>query len=84
MALNIDNPEIEALVRKVTEKTGESAAQAVERSLCERLERIKGNNNGVSLADELDAIGKRCAALPDLDTRSADEILGYDESGLPS
>jgi hypothetical protein len=25
----------------------------------------------------------RCAALPDLDTRSPEEILGYDEIGLP-
>lgn len=37
----------------------------------------------ISLRDELLAIGKRCACLPDLDTRSADEILGYDEHGLP-
>lgn len=29
-------------------------------------------------------IGRRCAALPDQDTRQPDEILGYDEHGLPS
>ena len=29
------------------------------------------------------AIGRRRAALPDLDARSADEIPGYDEHGLP-
>ena len=28
-------------------------------------------------------IGKHCAALPLLDARSADEIIGYDERGLP-
>jgi hypothetical protein len=27
------------------------------------------------------AISRRSSALPDLDTRSADEILGYDEKG---
>jgi antitoxin VapB len=37
-----------------------------------------------ALADELLAIGKRCAALPDQDVRTADEILGYDAHGLPS
>ncbi len=26
-------------------------------------------------------ISERCTALPDLDTRTADEILGYDERG---
>ena len=36
-----------------------------------------------NLSAELLAIGAACAALPDLDHRSADEILGYDEYGLP-
>jgi hypothetical protein len=27
------------------------------------------------------AIGRRCSSLPDLDTRSAEEILGYDAKG---
>ena len=31
----------------------------------------------------LDAIAVHCAGLPKLDSRSADEILGYDEHGLP-
>jgi antitoxin VapB len=36
------------------------------------------------LATEILEIGRRCAALPDLDMRPPDEILGYDEHGLPS
>lgn len=35
------------------------------------------------LADELDEIAKRCAALPELDNRTPDAIIGYDEFGLP-
>ena len=35
------------------------------------------------LADELDEIALHCARLPVRDPRSADEILGYDEHGLP-
>ena len=35
------------------------------------------------LAEELLAIGKRCAALPLLDKRSAEQILGYNAQGLP-
>jgi hypothetical protein len=27
-------------------------------------------------------IGERCASLPDLDTRTPDQMLGYDEQGL--
>jgi antitoxin VapB len=35
------------------------------------------------LAEELRVIGERCAALPVHDSRSADEILDYDDDGLP-
>ena len=31
----------------------------------------------------LKAIAERCSALPTLDERPADEILGYDDRGLP-
>jgi antitoxin VapB len=36
-----------------------------------------------SLVDEIMDIGRHCASLPLLDARSADEIIGYDEHGLP-
>jgi antitoxin VapB len=35
------------------------------------------------LRDELREIAQRCARLPTIDDRSAEEILGYDERGLP-
>ncbi|MGB7719536.1 MAG: type II toxin-antitoxin system VapB family antitoxin [Bryobacteraceae bacterium] len=35
------------------------------------------------LTEELRAISERCAALPDQGTRSPEEILGFDEHGLP-
>jgi antitoxin VapB len=44
---------------------------------------LKGGDRDSSLADELDAIARRCAALPVVDARSADEIIGYDEHGVP-
>jgi antitoxin VapB len=33
--------------------------------------------------EEPRAISERCAALPDYDTRSPEEIVGFDEHGLP-
>jgi len=36
------------------------------------------------MADELEEIAEHCASLPVLDSRPADEILGYDDHGLPS
>lgn len=35
------------------------------------------------IKEKLLMISQRCTALPDLDTRSVDEILGYDKNGLP-
>jgi antitoxin VapB len=45
-------------------------------------ESLKRSNKG-HLADQLDAITLRCAALPVLDDRTEDEILDYDQTGLP-
>lgn len=34
--------------------------------------------------EKVDAITRKLAAMPILDSRTPDEILGYDEFGLPS
>lgn len=39
---------------------------------------------GRSLADELDELALACAALPVVDAREPDDLLGYDEAGLPA
>jgi antitoxin VapB len=55
---------------------------AVVQSLRERLARLR-RPRGRRLSEELLKIGRRCAQLPQRDHRSADEIMGYDEHGLP-
>ncbi len=45
--------------------------------------REEGKRKVGRLSDELLDIGERCAGLPDLDSRSPDEVIGYDEQGLP-
>lgn len=35
-------------------------------------------------AEELEAIVLRCASLPELDDRSAEDIVGYDQYGIPA
>jgi len=82
MALNIKDPEADALARKLAARTGESLTQAVLNALKERLQRTEKARRP-NLMREMEAIRLRCAALPVLDARSAEEILGYDENGLP-
>ncbi len=83
MAFSIKNSEADRLARRVARLSGESLTSAVVVALRERLERLERRTRGRSLADELDEIAHRCAALPVLDARSADEIIGYDENGVP-
>ncbi len=57
--------------------------EAVTQALRDWLDHLRRTLGGRSLADELEAIGRECAALPVLDPRPADVILGYDRDGLP-
>ena len=66
-----------------TRPTGETRTEAVRRALRDRLVRIRRERTGRRLADELDAIAGHCASLPVRDARTPDEIIGYDEHGLP-
>ena len=82
MALSIKHPEADRLARELAAATGENLTEAVLKALRERLKRERGKQQA-SLAEELMEIGKRCAALPRLDDRTPEEIIGYDEHGLP-
>jgi antitoxin VapB len=84
MALNIRNPEADRLATELAALSGESKTDAVIKALEDRLDRIRREKTGRSLVDELKEIAKHCASLPEYDSRSADEILGYDENGLPT
>ena len=82
MAINILDRETEELAREVAAKTGESLADAVRHSLEERLTKLADRPAlSEDLYEKLMAISRRCSALPDLDRREPDEILGYDPYG---
>ncbi len=83
MALSLKDPEADRLAREVAARTGETLTTAVVVALKERLARLRGRPKRRRLRDELREIAQRCAQLPTLDDRSGEEILGYDERGLP-
>lgn len=83
MALNIRNLEAERLATELARQTGESKTEAVTKALRDRLARVRRERTKRRLADELEEIADHCASLPVLDSRKAEEILGYDELGLP-
>jgi antitoxin VapB len=84
LPLSIKDDEADRLARRLAAATGESLTTAVREALRERLRRVEGRVAAPRLRDELRAIRKRSAGLPVLDPRSPDEILGYDDRGLPT
>jgi antitoxin VapB len=85
MGVFIKNPDTEAKIRQLAARTGESLTEAIHQAVGERLERLgttkrKGRVNRKKLATLLayfDSLPKVNESLTD------EEIVGYDESGLP-
>jgi antitoxin VapB len=81
MAMNIKDREVHELARRLAQRRATSLTQAVKEALEEALAR--SGRDGGEVRQRLDAISRHCAALPVRDARPPDEILGYDEHGLP-
>jgi antitoxin VapB len=82
MTLNIKDPEAHELARKLAHLTGETMTRAVTEALRERLARVTRVEKRQATADDLLAIGRRCAAT--LKDKPVDHgSLLYDERGLP-
>lgn len=81
MTLKIDNPESERLILELSTLTGETPEHVPLSALFERLEREKLKK---PKDDAIRLITDEFASSPVVDDRPADEILGYDENGLPT
>ena len=82
--LNIKDPEIHALAAEVARRNGWSLTRAVREALRDRLARDTSSparlDRKVARVMELAA---RASSKPVMDNRSAEEMLGYDEIGVP-
>lgn len=82
MALSIKSDEADRLARELAQQTGESLTEAVVVALRERLDRQRRQARPVAV--RLDRLVDDVAALPVVDDRTPDELLGYGEQGLPA
>jgi antitoxin VapB len=85
VALNIRDPEVHRLARAVADATGETMTEAVRNALAQRLSQLTGvpdaeRRHRVEAALKL---VRRFAELPVEDPRPVEELLPYDENGLP-
>jgi antitoxin VapB len=83
MPLSIKNSETERLARQVANATGESLTEAIHQALEERWRQLKAKRRSRVLDLQLEDVLRRVDALPTLDSRAENEILGYDEGGMP-
>jgi antitoxin VapB len=79
--LNIKDAETHALAAQLAQAEGKTLAQVVKEALREKLDRTVDKRGG--LADRIMALAEECSKLPVLDSRTPDEIMGYDEFGVP-
>jgi antitoxin VapB len=82
MALSIKSDEADRLARELTAETGETLTEAVEIALRERLDREHARH-AASMRTRLARLAADVAALPVADDRTPEEIIGYDDDGLP-
>jgi antitoxin VapB len=85
MHLNIKNDEAHRLASELAALRGEILTAIVTSALRAELERERRRRAPTPVADRLMAIGRRYAALPDSDTPTPtpEDIIGYDDVGLP-
>jgi antitoxin VapB len=85
MPISIKREDTVRLARALKQQTGKPMARVIHEALEDRLQRLnQGGPDPERRLAEMRAISRRIAKLPNRDTRPADEIIGYDENGLPN
>jgi antitoxin VapB len=87
MALSIKNREFEDIARELARITGRSITEAGLEGLKRELERqraLKRHKPRQDNMDEIRDLQRRYAAIPNPNPMTEDEVLGYDEFGIPT
>ena len=84
MVLSIKDPATDRLARRLARLTGESITKTVKLALSERLAREERRRGKQIDRARINEIVAGIAALPVVDARSPDELIGYDDAGLPT
>jgi antitoxin VapB len=82
MALSIKSDEADRLARELAAETGETLTEAVETALRERLDREHARH-ATSMRTRLELLAADVAALRVADGRTAEEVSGEEDTGLP-
>jgi len=83
MALSIKSAEADRLARELAAETGENLTEAIVVALRERLQREHARRRS-SVDARLRRLRADVASMKVIDSRHPDDILGYDDHGLPA
>jgi antitoxin VapB len=82
MTVLIKDEEADRMIRKLAERTGETITDAVKGAVSEKLARTPLSEAEIAeRRAKLESILAKFDAMPTLDHRSADEIIGYNDKG---
>ncbi|MGX5828202.1 type II toxin-antitoxin system VapB family antitoxin [Mesorhizobium sp. 43Arga] len=87
MALSIKNMEVERLARELARRRSVSVTEAIRQSLEREIarERLVPREESADLFQRLMAIADSAGKIPERENAMTDdEILGYDELGIPT
>jgi antitoxin VapB len=84
MVVTITDPRLDDAVMEQSSASGLTVDDFVASAVREKLAGQYTRNRKQIDWDAVRAIQERVAAMPTLDVRSADELLGYDDDGLPT
>ena len=82
MTVLIKDKETDRLIRELAERTGETITEAVRKAVAQRLEATPLSARDI--AERKRRIAKivaKASAMPTVDHRTPDEIIGYNEQG---
>jgi antitoxin VapB len=82
MAILIKDREADQLIRTLAERTGESITDAVKQAVRDRLQTVPRSEGEIAARRrKLAKLIARCNAMPTVDHRTADKIIGYNKLG---
>ncbi len=86
MGMSIKNAEVERMARELATRRGVSMTEAIRQSLREALEQPGPARRAPTIEERRRSVTEaleRLDRMPRLTEMTADEIIGYDEHGLP-
>ena len=84
MGINIKHDAYEQAIRELAASRGLSLTDAIGMAVRNELDRDRRKEQAAEFMQRVREVQAAFAAAPVLDPRTPDEILGYDEHGLPT